>query len=294
MEPSFPSRTVGGDKLADLIAAAPIAWLGAKVATAYGGQTPLLVKLLDTADHLSVQVHPAMDDPCLGPDESGKPESWIVLEAEPGAGIYMGLRDGVTRGAVEACLRAHGPLDELLNFVPCQPGDAFVIEAGTVHAIGAGMTLLEPQHVAPGKRGLTYRFWDWNRLYDNSGRRSAAGRPRELHVERSLAVASFQATGDAFVSSCRATPELLGSGCVSHTRLLRGPYFEAESAEGTGRIEVALDTLTGLTTLSGAVNVDCGDTALEIRMGQSAALPGWPRTASLTLRDAHCILTRSR
>jgi mannose-6-phosphate isomerase class I len=294
VEPSFPSRTVAtGATLQEVIAAAPVDWLGDAVAAAYGGQTPLLVKLLDTADNLSVQVHPAMDDAALAPDESGKPESWIVLEAQAGAGIYMGLRDGVTRADVERCLTTRGPMDELLNFVPCVPGDAFVIGAGTVHAIGAGMTLLEPQHVAPGKRGLTYRFWDWNRLYDAKGRQTPDGNPRELHVQRSLAVSNFGATGPEFVASCRALPVPITTGPVTHSGLLRCPYFEAESLAGTGAVTVDLaGTMMGVTAVDGHVEIHGQAAPLRVPRGQSAVIPAVLGTVELRV-DGHCILTRS-
>ncbi len=296
VEPSFPSAAMGDSTLLrDLISADPLGWLGSAVSQAYGGQTPLLVKLLDTADNLSVQVHPAMDDPALAEDESGKPESWIVLEARPGAGIYLGLREGVGRAEVEACLQARGPLDRLLNFVPCKPGDAFVIGAGTVHAIGAGITLLEPQHVAPGKRGLTYRFWDWNRLYDANGVRSPNGQPRQLHVERSLAVTNFAATGEAFVASCRAQSTPLSDGAVRHVRLLRSQWFEAESARGAGPLNVSLGgTMTGLTVLAGVVRIDTAGGTISVPRGQSAVVPARLGQIRLRLEDAHCIMTRSR
>lgn len=292
VEPSFPSRVHGTDRLlADHIAQDPTAWLGPEVCAAYGGQTPLLVKLLDTSDNLSVQVHPAMDDPALGPDESGKPESWIVLEADPGAGIYLGLRDGVDRATVQDCLTARGRLDELLNFVPCSPGDCFVIDAGTVHAIGAGMTLLEPQHVAPGKRGLTYRYWDWNRLYDEHGKRSPNGSPRELHVERSLAVTRYDATGPAFVERCRSRPKPLSPSPVEHVLLLRSAYFEAESLRGAGAATLQVPSMTGVTVLTGQIEV----AGVAASAGQSLVVPACMGRVTLTLQpDTYLIATRSR
>src|SRR5690606_5724972 len=127
-------------------------------------------------------------DPALGPGESGKPEAWVVLEADAGAGLYLGFREGVHRADVERCIAAGGALDALMNFVPVTAGDAFVIEAGTPHAIGRGLTLLEPQFVAPGCTGITYRYWDWNRRYDAAGALDPAGAPRALHLARSLDV----------------------------------------------------------------------------------------------------------
>ena len=116
VEPSFPSVTEDGEALSHVIARAPEAWLGHKVAKNNDGQLPLLVKLLDAADNLSVQVHPADDDEELGPDESGKPEAWVVLRADAEAGLFLGFRNGVNRQAVERCLEAKGPLDFAKQF----------------------------------------------------------------------------------------------------------------------------------------------------------------------------------
>src|SRR6185436_4348872 len=157
--------------LAELIAAQPKSWLGSDRQP----QLPLLVKWLDTADRLSVQVHPPGEFAGFGPGESGKWDAWWILDAEPNAGVYLGFKSGVTRAEVQRCAQAGGAIDALLNFVPARSGDVFVIEPGTPHALGAGLTLLEPQIAAPGKSGVTYRFWDWNRRYDAAGRPDGGG-----------------------------------------------------------------------------------------------------------------------
>lgn len=218
VEPDFPAKVVLNDKhapgatdyarleldLAELVAGAPKHFLGAEQSERFGGLA-LLVKLLDAAENLSVQIHPRDDDPALAADESGKPETWYILEAEEGAGLYLGFRDGVGRDDVESKIAAGGDLSELLFFVPVKQGDFFVIDAGTPHAIGAGVTLLEPQRVLPGKRGLTYRYWDWNRTYDAEGRRADDGSPRELHLQRALEVTNWDGPReDALVARIRS------------------------------------------------------------------------------------------
>ncbi len=296
VEPSFPSSTLQGTALSELIASDPVGWLGGAVAEAYGGASPLLVKLLDTADNLSVQVHPAPDDPALAPDESGKPESWIVLDAEPGAGIYLGFRDGVSAQQVRRCLETRGPLDELMNFVPAVPGDAFVIRAGTVHAIGAGVTMIEPQHVTPGRRGLTYRFWDWNRLYDEQGRLDmVGGKPRQLHVKRSLEVTAWDSPGgEAFVQSCRANGELLQSGSLEQWLVLRTPYFEAERWQGTGALEASTgDAMTALTCVAGEATVETPLGSVSLETGVSAVIPAAAASMSVTAKGAQIFVSRS-
>ncbi len=269
VDPAFPSRLErDGRLLHEVIAVAPVAWLGGAVAERWGGQSPLLVKLLDSAENLSVQVHPHDDDPDLGPGEGGKPESWLVLDADPGAGLFLGLREGVDRDVVEACLRAGENLSQYLNFVPVSSGDAFVIDPGTVHAIGAGVTLAEPQHVAPGREGVTYRFWDWNRRYDAHGRPDPDGLPRALHVDRSLAVTDWSAPrGRAFVETCRRRPVPVGNG---RALVVDTAHFGAELWSGGRPFGVALDTMLAVTCLAGEVRLD-GEVVLTT--GRSAVVP---------------------
>lgn len=139
---------------------------------------PLMVKLIDAALPLSIQVHP--DDAYAAQhhgEERGKTEMWYVLDRTPGAFVYLGFRHRVSRR--EAGLRARdGTLPEVLRRVEVRPGEALFIPAGTVHAIGGGILLAEVQQSS----NLTYRLFDYGRL-------GADGRPRPLHVERALDVA---------------------------------------------------------------------------------------------------------
>jgi mannose-6-phosphate isomerase len=295
VEPSFPSRVEGSAKtLSEHLAEAPAAWLGEAVAARFGGQTPLLVKLLDAASHLSVQVHPADDDPALAPGESGKPEAWIVLDAAPGAGLYLGFRDGVSQQDVARCLADGGAMDALMSFVPVTPGDAFVIAAGTAHAIGAGVTLIEPQLVTPGRRGLTYRFWDWNRRYDANGQLDPRGKARDLHVERSLAVTDFTRQGDALVAACRSLPKGLGEGPVTRRALVDWPFFVCEEWRGTGRLDVpAAGTLLALTCTRGSLEVTGRTGTLRLRCGESGVVPAVAGALAAVAEDAVVFATRS-
>ena len=296
VEPSFPSRTADGQvTLAQLVEGDPVAWLGESDAARYG-QTPLLVKLLDAADNLSVQVHPADGDPALGPGESGKPEAWIVLEAEPGAGLYLGFADGVDRGAVERCIAEGAALDALMQFVSVSAGDAFVIAAGTPHAIGAGVTLVEPQLVRPGKRGLTYRYWDWNRRYDDAGRPDPAGQPRELHVRRSLEVTTWSAPrGEAFVQTCRSAAVAIEAGPMRRDRVVDWPWFVVERWEGTGKLTVgASDRMTAITCARGRVEVTTVAGAMVLRGGESGVVPAASGDLSVVGEEALAFATMTQ
>ena len=294
VEPSFPSVVAeSGRSLRDVIARDPVGWLGAGAIAKYGPMSPILVKLLDAADNLSVQVHPAPDDPALGPDESGKPESWYILEAEPGAGLYLGFRDGVGRTDVEECLRSRGALDELMNFVEVHPGEMYVLDAGTVHAIGAGVTLVEPQLVTPGRRGLTYRFWDWNRLYDATGKRASNGSPRELHIRRSLAVTSWdKPRGKAFVEQCRSTPiDLVSVAGCTRSQLLAWEFFTVERLTGVGEQDLGdIDAMLAVTCVGGTATLSSDRGDAVIAMGQSAVVPASVE-ASIELDSATVLVT---
>ena len=298
VEPDFPSRLREGDgTLASWIASAPAAVLGRE---AHDGRpnTALLVKLLDTSDELSVQIHPSDDDPLLRPGESGKPECWYVVAAEPGAGVYLGLAEGVTRDALDRGLRASADVSSMLGFVPVAVGDFLLIEAGTAHAVGRGLTLVEPQRVLPGCRGLTYRYWDWNRRYDAAGRADPRGEPRPLHVDEALAVTRWDAPrGEALLSSCRlrlGAPDL--ASAPAWTDLcgreggLRSDHLRVARLHGTGALTLPdWSSLRAVTVIEGALTVD----GVTVGRGETAALPAAHDGGRATLAGAHAIVAAS-
>lgn len=144
-------------------------------------ELPYLVKFIDTGDNLSVQVHPDEEYAKVNENDSGKTECWVILDAEPGAGIFLGFKEGVTKSQLEAAISENKEVNQLLHFYEVQPGQFFYVPAGTIHAIGKGVTLAEVQQSS----GITYRVWDWNRL-------GLDGKPRELHVKKALDVLNFE------------------------------------------------------------------------------------------------------
>lgn len=276
--PSLVRRT--NQPLAELIAAQPKAWLG----SGRQPQLPLLVKWLDTADRLSVQVHPTGDFAGLRPDESGKWEAWWILDAEPDAGLYLGFKSGVMRAEVQRCAQAGGAIDALLNFVPARAGDVFVIEPGTPHALGAGLTLLEPQIAAPGKSGVTYRFWDWNRRYDAAGRPDGGGALRPLHLAESIAVTRWNAVcDDGFADTCRTRVRPLSAD----TPIVRDVIIEtedllAERWHGTGQLRWSGGgAFHALTCVAGNLRFESETGSLALRAGESAVVPAAVEAASV-------------
>ena len=170
-----------GRTLLELAAEHGAALVGRNAERAYGpGRFPLLVKLLDAAQPLSVQVHPDDARAALrGDGELGKTEMWHVLHADPGAEVVLGLRDGTDERALRrAC--ADSRIEELLNRAAVKAGDSILVPAGTVHAILGGAVLLEVQQDSD----VTYRLHDW-------GRTGADGRPRPLHLEEAIGAIDF-------------------------------------------------------------------------------------------------------
>ncbi len=253
--------------------------LGNGVAAKFDGQNPILVKLLDAADHLSVQVHPSDEYEGLRPDESGKPESWYILRAEPGAGLYFGLKDDVTQESLRRAIEQREDVSQLLNFVDVKPGDFFVIDAGTIHAIGAGVTLIEPQKIAPQKSGKTYRLWDWNRLYDDAGKPDPNGKPRELHVEESFDVIDFDGLrGEEFIQSIQPPAHTIQkNGSSEEIGLTETEHFAVSRIVVEKGDELSGDcsrSFHGIVMYDGCLEIHKHERKLaDLAKGQSVILP---------------------
>jgi mannose-6-phosphate isomerase len=170
---------LAGRTLRELVVQAGPALVGAGFR---GGVFPLMVKVIDAADHLSVQVHP--DDATasiLGAGDRGKTECWVILS--DGGALFQGTRPGVNREAFERAL-ADRTLAATLNRFEGRAGDVFFIEARTVHALGEGCLLYEIQQTSD----ITFRVYDWDRM-------GLDGKPRPLHVAESLATVDFSRAG---------------------------------------------------------------------------------------------------
>lgn len=253
---------VRGARLAELAAAHGEAFVGRIPFARYGARVPLLVKLLDAAEPLSLQVHP--DDAYALREEAhtghlGKTEAWYVLEAAPGASVLWGWERDVDEPSVRAAIEA-GRLEQLLRRVPVQAGDVIVNQAGVVHAVGAGILLYELQQASD----LTYRLYDYDR-------RDERGRARELHLEKGLAVARL---------TPEATPEPtrpLGEG---RTRLARTEAFTIErwavGCEDGPREQVwqvAPDSLEVWTVLEGTVRLTSTAGRCDLRTHDTLLVP---------------------
>ncbi len=166
---------------------------------------PLLTKIIDAREPLSVQVHP--DDAYARRVEHqpvGKTECWYVLEAESDATIVLGWNRDISRDEYLARVR-DGSLGELLRYVPARAGDVFHLPAGTMHAIGAGIVLFETQQTSD----LTYRIFDYNRAGPD-------GKPRELHVEKAADVLDYRAGGRGALAPLRYALDGLERSTLVH------------------------------------------------------------------------------
>lgn len=166
----------------------------------------LLVKYIFTSEALSVQVHPS-DAQTLanGLGHQGKEECWLVIAAEPGAVLGIGLREAIGLDRLRAAA-VDGSIEDLMTWHPVQAGDFFYIPANTVHAIGAGVSLIEVQQ----NSDITYRLYDY-------------GRPRELHLDQGVAVARAEPYA---ANLHRAVPER------GEVTLVEGPLFRLDRTDG--------------------------------------------------------------
>lgn len=161
---------------------------------------PVLIKLIDAAQNLSVQVHPDDEYALRVEKEYGKTEMWYIVAAKEGAGIYYGFKDTVTKEEFRKSIE-NNTLTELLEFVPVKAGESYFIPAGTIHAIGAGLLIAEVQQ----NSNTTYRVYDYGRV-------GADGKPRDLHIEKALDVTALtpapkgaqfgEAEGMKIISQC--------------------------------------------------------------------------------------------
>ncbi|HJM39456.1 MAG TPA: type I phosphomannose isomerase catalytic subunit [Planctomycetota bacterium] len=180
------------------------------------GRFPLLVKFIDAAQDLSVQIHPP-DGP-KSPTGVGKTEAWFVLRADKDAKVICGLQPGVTPMSFREAMGASG-IESLLHHVPVQRGDVLFVPAGQIHAILGGVQLIEIQQTSD----ITYRVWDWNRP-------DPSGNMRELHVERALDVMDhYLAPGKAVQAQYRK--RFVGADSAP---LGNCPYFDLTAVKITG------------------------------------------------------------
>jgi len=211
---------------------------------------PLLIKLLDCGDVLSVQVHPDKETCKRMGKGDFKTECWYIIQAQPGAVIYKGLKKGTTREKFAQAIK-NGTVERLLVKVPVKVGECHFLPAGTPHAIGAGLLIAEIQTPSD----TTYRVFDWNRVDDK-------GKPRQLHIEEALESIHFDSSGDNL--SVASVGRLVDSDC-----------FKVDKGHQTRSCEMLLSAgkmktimiMSGFGTIAGKGNT------VEFRTGDTILIP---------------------
>lgn len=222
---------------------------------AKGKDFPILIKLIDAKNDLSIQVHP--DDEFAREHENsfGKTELWHILEADDGAFLYLGFNRDVEKSEVRSLIESGGIIG-VLNRVPVKKGDTFMINAGTLHAINKGIVLAEIQQ----NSNLTYRVYDYDRLGPD-------GKPRALHIEKALAVMDTK--------KYEGRDGVLPVTC---------PYFTVGShcLDGEYRYHGTDETFAAFLITEGALEISAENGALNAQKGDCVFVPAGKGTFNLT------------
>jgi mannose-6-phosphate isomerase len=237
---------------------------------------PLLVKFIDAREDLSVQVHPDDEKGRRLAGDRGKTETWVVMDAEPGCWIYSGLKSGVTSEQFRSAITA-GQVEPLLHRFAPRRGDCIMIEAGTVHAIGAGVLLAEIQQMSDA----TFRVFDWGRL-------GTDGKPRELHVDQALESTNFS------LGPVDPLVPIPMPACGENTRqrLSQSAYFALERWQvRQPQVLGSADRFTVLMALEGRCEVQRGAARTDLTFGQTLLLPAAVGPCEVLPQDQAVILT---
>ena len=230
---------------------------------------PLLIKILDASDVLSVQVHPGDEYANIHENgELGKTEMWYVIDAEPGAKLVYGVRHGVSREEFRHSLE-QGRLEDCLRELEVKPGDVLYIPAGLVHAVGAGILICEIQQ----NSDTTYRVYDWNRVDDQ-------GKSRELHKEKALDVIDFEGRYQGIGLPGLTLQE---EGC-RRILYVACDYFAMEKLIIKGTMDLCLDgkRFQTLTCVEGSAVIRYEGGSEELGAGSSCLVPASLKTVDIT------------
>ncbi len=225
---------------------------------------PILAKLIDAKQDLSIQVHPSNAYALEHEHQYGKTEMWYVLEAEPGASLYYGFTQEICKEEFERRIRDN-TLTAVLNAVPVHKGDCFFIPSGTLHAIRKGIVVAEIQQ----NSNVTYRIYDYDR-------RGADGNPRQLHIPQALDVTE------------RKPPVAHDF----HGHLAQCDYFTVDVIDGNFEDNCDETSFTSLLILEGEGILTEGYESLPIKKGESLFLPAGTGEYTVTGANLKCLRTR--
>lgn len=210
---------------------------------------PVLIKLIDAKENLSLQVHPDNAYAMTHDHDWGKTEMWYIIDAEPGAEIIYGFQREITKEQFRFAIE-HNTILDWVQHIPVMPGDVFFIPAGTVHAIGKGILLAEIQQ----NSNLTYRVYDYDR-------------GRELHIEKALDVAKLQPA-----ELCRPEHPVVRNGFTAQY-LKRCPYFTVQKINAKESSVGYYDSFRHLLILDGEASLETDDGMMPVKRGDSIFIP---------------------
>lgn len=246
-----------GKTIMDVIEAEGRTILGTKNADKEG--FPILIKLIDADDKLSIQVHPDDEYAKNYPGENGKTEAWYVVDAKPGATLIYGVKEKMSPEEFADRVR-NKTLVEKLNTVEVKNGDVIFIPSKMIHAIGKGILLAEVQQSS----NTTYRIYDYDRLKPD-------GKPRDLHIEKASDVSNLDPACSDF--SPEGKTEKIGD--ADYTYLTGCAYFRMASIVLDGKCEGYADTdsFVSLVVIEGEGKVICDGSEYPIKKGSSVFIP---------------------
>jgi mannose-6-phosphate isomerase len=222
-------------------------------------EIPYIIKLIETSDNLSVQVHPNDEFSRVHENQKGKSECWLVLDSSPGTGIYLGVKPSTDKASFQKAIEEGEDLSEYMNFYPTKRGDFFYVPAGTAHAIGKGVFLAEVQQCSD----VTYRVWDWNRVDE-------LGNSRELHIDKALQVIRFDEEFNYPVNFKIQNDVLVHK----KIKLLELNEFELFSINLDGEIDLSIgDRFSSIFVLEGSVEVERDSYNQSIEAYEAVLLP---------------------
>jgi mannose-6-phosphate isomerase len=234
------------------------------------GRFPILVKLLDAREKLSLQVHPPAHKAAVLGGEP-KTEMWYIAEADPGAELYVGLKTGTTRGLFEKALR-DGTVENCFHRQPVAAGDAMFLPSGRVHAIGAGLVIFEIQQ----NSDTTYRVHDWNRV-------GLDGKPRDLHLEQSLASIDFSDFEPPLLPEQAILQEGWQVRCLVQHRLFSVTHCFSSRDQSSflqgGHLRI-------VAALSGTLEILWQDTAVILSPGEFCLIPACLKQVQVAARGS--------
>lgn len=216
---------------------------------------PILIKLIDAKDNLSVQVHPSNEYALKVEGEYGKTEMWYIVDCNEGAELLYGFKHEISKEEFAERI-ANNTLLEVANNVPVHKGDVFFIESGTLHAIGSGILIAEIQQ----NSNTTYRVYDYGRVGKD-------GKPRELHVEKALDVT--ERIPPKYPTTAQGTPEKVEGGVKTLLRTCE--YFNVNKLEIDGTMTLNADdkSFKSLLFLNGKAEIKGADGARTAAKGES-------------------------